>query len=355
MSARAANVATRGRRILLPRPHGPAKRWSQHAPNAPRTVLVVDVRRETDDAVTLVLHPEDGRPIPFRAGQYLTHCFEIDGEPQRRAYSISSAEGQALACTVKALADGRVSQHVLRAVRPGTRYSVIGPTGDFVLPNDANAPLVLLAGGSGITPVIGLIETALARNPQRAVRLVYVNRDPACAIFAERLQRLAAQHSSLQLAHHASAGGRPDAAQLRALLQPSADAEHYLCGPQGLMDTAEAALLASGVTASRIHRERFIPAPRAQPRPTTPQTIVFTRSGRSVEQQPGESILDAGLRAGVALEYSCTVGGCGHCKVRVLDGAPLLDEPNCLSEAERRGGWTLACSACATGPLRIEA
>src|SRR5690606_34918695 len=99
----------------------------------------------------------------------------------------------------------------------------------------------------------------------------------------------------------------------------------------------------------------FIPAPRPQPRPTTPQTIVFTRSGRSVEQQPGESILDAGLRAGIALEYSCTVGGCGHCKVRVTDGIPLLNEPNCLSDAERSGGWTLACSACATAPLQIDA
>ena len=166
MSAQAA-TATRGRRILLPRPHGPARRWSLHAPTAPRVVLVVDVRRETDDAITLVLHPEDGRPIPFRAGQYLTHCFDVDGQPQRRAYSISSAEGQDLACTIKALPDGRVSQHVLRTVRPGTRYSVIGPTGDFVLPESAEVPMVLLAGGSGITPVISLIETALARSPER--------------------------------------------------------------------------------------------------------------------------------------------------------------------------------------------
>lgn len=354
MSAQAA-TATRGRRILLPRPHGPARRWSLHAPTAPRVVLVVDVRRETDDAITLVLHPEDGRPIPFRAGQYLTHCFDVDGQPQRRAYSISSAEGQDLACTIKALPDGRVSQHVLRTVRPGTRYSVIGPTGDFVLPESAEAPLVLLAGGSGITPVISLIETALARSPERRLRLVYVNRDPDRAIFAGRLRQLAAAHPSLDLVEHATARGRPDAARLRDLLQAPTDAEHYLCGPAGLMDAGEAVLRDAGVAAARIHRERFVPAPRPQPRPTTPQPILFARSGRSVEQQPGESILDAGLRAGVALEYSCTVGGCGHCKLRVIDGAPLLDEPNCLSEAERSTGWTLACSACATGPLQVDA
>jgi ring-1,2-phenylacetyl-CoA epoxidase subunit PaaE len=203
--------------------------------------------------------------------------------------------------------------------------------------------------------VISLAETALAREPQRPVRLVYVNRDPARAIFAARLQQLAGRYPMLQLVQHATADGRPDAAQLHALLQPSPDAEHYLCGPQGLMDAGEAALRAAGVAAERIHRERFIPAPRPQSRPTTPQTIVFTRSGRSVEQQPGESILEAGLRAGVKLDYSCTVGGCGHCKVRVTAGTPLLNEPNCLSDAERHDGWTLACSACATTPLQLDA
>lgn len=345
-----------GRRLVLPRAHGPARRWSLHAPAAPRAVLVLEVRRETDDAVTLVLQPEDGRPITFRAGQYLTHCFEIDGVTHRRAYSISSAEGDTLACTIKALPDGRVSRYVLTALKPGARYSVIGPSGDFLLPPERQAPLVLLAGGSGITPIVSLVETALAQEPQRAIRLVYVHREPAQAIFSGRLQAFAARHPTLQLEMLSTREGRPDAAALaRRLVTREGDAHYYLCGPQGLMDAGEAVLRSAGVDAARVHRERFLPAPQARPRPTTAQPILFARSGRTVVQQPGESILDAGLRAGLRLAFSCTVGGCGHCKVRVERGDTLLNEPNCLSESERAAGWTLACSACATGPVTVDA
>ncbi len=343
------------RRLVLPRGAGPAQRWSLHAPAAPRKVQVIELRRESEDAVTLLLQPEDGRPMVFRAGQYLTHCFEIDGVVHRRAYSISSAEGQTLACTVKALPDGRVSRHVLTALVPGARYTVLGPSGDFQLPADQQAPLVLLAGGSGITPVISLIETALEQSPQRAIQLVYVNRDPAQAIFAARLSELVSRHASFRIESIATRGGRPDQATLGRALGTLTGAHYFLCGPQGLMDAAEAALTAAGLDAARIHRERFLPAPRPQARPTRPQTIIFERSGRTVVQQPGESILDAGLRAGLRLDFSCTVGGCGHCKIKVRQGNTLLNDPNCLSDAERAAGWTLACSACATGPVTIDA
>lgn len=344
------------RRLVLPRPSGAARRWSLHAPAAARTVRVTEVRRETQEAITLMLESEDGRPIPFRAGQYLTHCFDLGGEPLRRAYSISSAEGQRLACTIKALADGRVSQHVLNTLKAGDRYPVLGPSGDFLLPEDTTAPLLFLAGGSGITPVVSLIETALAHQPDLAIRLAYVNRNPEQTIFGERLEQLAARHPNFRVKLlWTGRNPRPDATALVRALHPEPQAIAYLCGPQGLMDAGLFALRAAGFPETRIRQERFLAAPRAQPRPTAPQDIVFRRSGRTVVQQAGESILDAGLRAGLKLEFSCTVGGCGHCKLKVLDGTPLLNEPNCLSESERGAGWTLACSACATGPLTVDA
>lgn len=356
MNAPSPPPRTGKRRLILPRPNGPARRWSLHAPAAARMVRVTEIRPETDDAVTLLLESEDGKPIPFRAGQYLTHCFDVGGESLRRAFSISSAEGQRLACTIKALPDGRVSQHVLKTLKAGDRYPVLGPSGDFVLPQQADAPLLFLAGGSGITPVMSLIETALAQNPQRAIRLAYVNRGPAQAIFGERLEQMAARHPNFHLTLlWTGRNPRPDAAALVRALQPEPQALAYLCGPKGLMDSGAFALRAAGFPPDRVRRERFLAAPRVQPRPTTAQDIVFKRSGRTVAQQPGESILDAGLRAGLKLEFSCTVGGCGHCKVKVLKGHTLLNEPNCLSDVERAGGWTLACSACATGPLTVDA
>lgn len=348
---------SRPRRIVLPRPTGAARRWSSRAVGvAARTVRVAEIRRETDDALTLVLAPEDGRPLEFRAGQYLTHCFVVDGIEERRAYSLSAAEGEAPACTVKLLPGGRVSSYIASRLRPGDRYRVLGPGGDFVLRSEERGPLVLLAAGSGITPVVSLIETALRAEPMRRVRLLYINRDPAHAIFRERLLALQQRHAAFEwIAWHTASDGRPDAARLAALLRPEADARIYLCGPQALMDAAAVGLRAAGVDPARIHRERFVAAPQHRQRPTEPREIRFLRAGRTVVQKPGESILDAGLRAGLALEFSCTVGGCGHCRVRVSEGEVLLDEPNCLSPEERAAGWTLACSACATTPIAVDA
>ncbi|MEQ1437958.1 ferredoxin--NADP reductase [Fontimonas sp. SYSU GA230001] len=350
-------LGSHSRRIILPRPGGPARRWSLHAPVAPpRWVRVTALRRETEDAVTLTVAPEDGRTLPFRAGQYLTHCFTIDGAEERRAYSLSSAEGGALSCTIKLLPDGRVSRYIAQQLKVGDRYRVIGPGGDFTLDAGHSGPLVLLAGGSGITPVISLVETALAQQPTRPVRLVTVNRDRAHAIFHERLEALALRYAALEYTPVFTADtGRPDAATLAGLLRPDAQGVVYLCGPQALMDAADAGLRAAGFDPARIRRERFVPAPRHQPRPTEPQDIFFRRSERTVTQQPGETILEAGTRAGLRLDFSCTVGGCGHCKVRIVDGQVRLDEPNCLTPEERSAGYTLACSACATTPITVDA
>jgi ring-1,2-phenylacetyl-CoA epoxidase subunit PaaE len=344
------------RRIILPRGAGPAARWQQRPAQAPRWVRVQDIIQEAADALTLVLVPDDDRPLRFRAGQYLTHIFEIGEREERRVYSLSSAEGGALACTVRVLPDGRVSQFIANHLRAGDRYRVLGPGGDFTLDAQHRGPLVLLGAGSGMTPVISLVETALTADPQRSVRVVDVQHDAGHALFHARLRALAQHCPGLSWHSVVTAEqGWPDATRLAQLLQPAADAQVYLCGPQGLMDEAESGLNAAGFDSARIRRERFVAAPQHRARPTEPVPIVFKRSAHSVEQQPGESLLDAGLRAGLKLEFSCTVGGCGHCKVRVLDGEVLLEEPNCLSPEERAAGYTLACSACAATPVTIDA
>jgi ring-1,2-phenylacetyl-CoA epoxidase subunit PaaE len=353
----------RPRRILIPRGDGPSKRWGNPQPgHAPRPVRVAGLRRETADTLTLVLEPEDGVAPAFRAGQYFTHCFEIDGQVVRRAYSLCVPEGGGLACTIKLVPGGWVSSHVHEALQVGSRYRLLGPTGDFVLDEADTGPLRFLAGGSGITPVISLIETALARDPRRDIRLVYASRSEAEIIFRERLHELAARHPSLGIVHVLSQPGsgwsgergRLDAARIAALLGAD-DAGYYLCGPAGLMDAAATALRAAGVDAARIRQERFLAAPKLAERPTQPQEILFKQSGRVVTQRPGESILEAGLREGLPLPFSCMVGGCAHCKLRVLEGEVALSEPNCLSPEERAAGFTLACSACATGPLSVAA
>lgn len=345
------------RRVTLPRPQGASKRWSRSGQAlALRPMRVVEVVRETPRAVTIVLEPEDARPFAFKAGQYLTHCFEIDGTTVKRAYSLSSAEGGRVACTVKAIDGGRASAFVLEKLKAGDRYPVLGPSGEFVLDATATGPLAFLAAGSGITPVIGLIETALGHDAARRIKLVYANRAEPDVIFAARLKSLQEKHPNLEVVHVlSSTDGRLDANRAAQLLE-SAGATYYLCGPSALMDAAERGLAARGVAKTQIHRERFLAASRpVHAKPTQAVEIAFHRSHKLVTQQPGETILEAGLREGLPLPFSCTVGGCGSCKMKVLEGEVALNEPNCLAEDERVTGHTLACSAYALSRLVVDA
>ncbi|WP_185981545.1 ferredoxin--NADP reductase [Skermania sp. ID1734] len=348
--------------ITIPRPNGPSKRWGQ-SPTAlvQRHVRVVDVIRETDDAVTLELETTDGRPVEFRAGQYLTHCFDIGGVTIKRAYSICDAEGDRLACTVKSIDGGEVSGFVHRGVAVGYEYTVLGPSGDFALPQDDSVPLAFLAAGSGITPVISMIETALRRSPSRDISLVYASRRQTEIIFARRLQALVAKHPQLRVVHVLSQPepgwsgerGRLTGQRAAALLAPERSTEVFLCGPMELMDATAAAL---PIEPDRIHRERFYAAPQHTCTvPTEPQALEFRASGRKVTQRPGETILDAGLRSGLRLDFSCTVGGCAACKIRVIRGAVTIDEPNCLSDQERADGYILSCSAYAQESAVLDA
>lgn len=351
------------RKVVVPRPNGISKRWSQvSAGAAPRAVRVVDIRRETPSVITVVLEPEDGRKLVFRAGQYLTHRFELNGSTLKRAYSLSAPEGGALACTIKLLPGSPAADFFTHHLKVGDHYSVLGPTGEFVLDATSQKPLSFLAGGSGITPIIGLIETALAQSPGRAMKLIYASRNQSEIVFRERLNAIAERHPSFSITHVLSqpeanwTGERGRLGGARAaelLLTP--DADYYLCGPNALMLAAEVSLRANGVRGERIKHELFLAAAKQKIKPTQPQEILFKRSNRTVTQQPGETVLDAGLREHLELDFSCTVGGCGHCKLQVLDGQVVLNEPNCLTSEEKAAGWTLACSAYATSKLVVNA
>ena len=351
------------RKVVIERPKGGSQRWTRASSGGQlRSVRVVDIHRETPTAVTVLVEPEDGRRIVFRAGQYLTHCFSVNGEIVKRAYSLSAPEGGALAFTVKSLSGGVASMHVSQRLSVGDRYSIAGPSGDFLLEPTSRRPLVFLAAGSGITPVISLMETALALDPERKLRLVYASRSQGEIIFRDRLDVFARRHPGVEIIHVLSQpapawsgeSGRLTGERAAALLG-AGDNDYYLCGPMALMDATEKALRASGVAAAQIRRERFLAAPKSSAaKPASAQEIVFKRSNRSVQQQIGETILEAALREGVALPFSCTVGGCASCKVHVLEGEVALNEPNCLAADEKAQGYTLTCSAYAASRVTID-
>ncbi|HUQ07994.1 MAG TPA: ferredoxin--NADP reductase [Kofleriaceae bacterium] len=358
-----------------PSPHYPATGASDSAARA-RTLEVVDVTRETADAVTLTLRDPAGAAIPFVPGQFFTLIVALgDDAPLRRAYSASSShlDPSRVTITVKRVEGGRVSSHLVDTAAVGMRLAVLGPSGDFTLAPDAAAArhVVAIAGGSGITPILSITRAVLDVEPASRVTLLYGNRDAASIIFAHELDALVAASAGRLVVRHVleDASGRPGAntgrldaatvaAELDACRGCDAGATYYVCGPEAMMAEARTALLARAVTAANIREERFSsPARRQTSVAPTTQPVTIRRAGVALDVivRAGDTILDAGLAAGVPLRLSCAMGGCGECAVKLTAGDVAMDEPNCLSDAERAGGKILACVARPLTPCTVEA
>lgn len=339
---------------------------------APRRVRVVELTRETRDAITVRLEPLEGAPLAFEAGQFLTLHVPVGGEIVRRAYSLSSAPADGhSSITCKRIEGGRVSTYLNESLREGDVLEVLGPSGTFV-PASASGPrhVVLVAGGSGITPCWSIARTLLAREPEARVTLVYGNRSEADVIFKGAIDALAAEEGPrFRVVHvlshpqeaHAGPRGLLDGAtfgEIARELDLERDApEYFVCGPAPMMDAVREALAAAGVAAGRVHEERFqSPAERRAAPVTAPQLVTVRRRGRSAEVTvaPGQTLLEAATASGVALPFSCAIGGCAACKCKLVEGDVQMDEPNCLTPAERAEGWVLTCVGHPTRPTTIE-
>jgi len=314
----------------------------------PRPARVVSILRETADAVTLILEDLSGAPFSFRAGQYFTLCLEIDGVQVRRAYSASSLPGAQLALTIKRVAGGTCSTFVNERLAVGARVGLLGPSGTFY-PPPACRELVLIAGGSGITPMLSIARS----NPTCRVTLVYGNRRETDIIFARAIDELASETFIVRhVLEQAPAGwqgaiGRLDPTTLERELPLSSDAHYFLCGPEPMIAGAQQMLEARGVTRDRIFIERF-----AQPQRTPrgkgrrlPMLVEQHGVRRTVPVAAGTTLLEAGLEAGIPMPFSCGIGNCGECRVKLVKGDVELDEPNSLTADERAAGYVLACCA----------
>lgn len=375
----------RGKRAPFLVPRAPTPITSRHAEpaSAPRRTLdVLEVVHETARAITVRLAARDGA-LSFTAGQFLTLLVRVDGAELRRSYSLSSSplDGPTATITVQRIEGGRISTFLHDTLRAGAVLEAVGPSGLFVAP-PAEAPrhLVLVAGGSGITPIASIAETALRAEPGTRVTIVHGSRDPGDVIFGARLDALVAAHPGrgriVRLLEDGAAAlgsraraGRPDAATLDALVRelalttrlPGEDApQFFLCGPAAMMEVVKTTLFARGVPRARVHEERFRSpgsAPLDESLPTTPQLVTIRRAGaeRTVTVAPGKTILEAATSAGVPLRSSCAMGGCGACKCRLTSGEVAMEEPNCLTDDERAEGLVLTCVGRPRGPVTLEA
>ncbi|MGI9005138.1 MAG: 2Fe-2S iron-sulfur cluster-binding protein [Streptosporangiaceae bacterium] len=331
-------------------------------------VPVAEVIRETDQASSLVLDvpPELAGAFGYRPGQFLTVRVPLPGGGSvARCYSLCSCPltGEPLAVTVKAMAGGYASNWLAGQVTPGTVLDLLPPAGMFT-PSSLDADLLLLAGGSGITPVMSILRSALAAGTGRIV-LVYANADERSVIFASRLRELArAEPGRLVVLHWLDAlSGPPGAAALRELSRPYAAYDAYVCGPDPYMAVARQALRELGVPAGRVHAERFLSLAENPFEATAPADAGGVAAALRVELDDqvhtldwpaGRRMLDVMIEAGLAASYSCREGICGACACRLISGKVEMAHNEVLEDEDLADGYVLACQSVAlTGEVGV--
>ena len=329
---------------------------SVHPDHEYHALQIVDVVAETADSRSFVLEvPADlAGTFAYAAGQFCTFRATIDGSEVVRCYSMSSSPdvGDPFVTTVKRVPGGAMSNWMIDSLGVGDRIDVMRPAGLFVL-HDADVPIVAFAGGSGITPVISIVKTALATTAREIV-LVYANRDADSVIFGAELDRLEVESGGRLTVHrHLDAeAGFLDADACVALVGERRDAHFYVCGPGPYMDVVEAALERIGVRPSQLFIERFV-TPGEVPTLTESshtESLTVKLAGRkhTIDYTLGDTILDATRRAGLKAPFSCESGSCATCMAHLDTGAASMRVNNALTPAEVDDGWVLTCQAIPT-------
>ena len=317
-------------------------------------------------AITFTVPAELTGRYAFRPGQSLTVRRPGDPGDERRSYSICAAAGEPPRIGVREVPGGLMSRWLVRDAKPGAEVEVAPPSGTFTPDLTAGGGHVLIAAGSGITPVLS-IAASLLRRPDTAVGLFYGNRRADTVMFAEELADLKDEHPSrLELVHVLSReardvellSGRLNAGKLRTLLPlliDVPDVDHWwLCGPFGMVVDATEVLGELGVPPERIHRELFWvdEAPpevvREKRRPNGPSsevTVVLDGRSTTVSVAAGDTVLEGAQRSRPDLPFACKGGVCGTCRARLVEGEVRMRRNFALEPAELAAGFVLTCQS----------
>lgn len=331
-------------------------------PRAYHQVRVAEVISETDEACSLVLAvpPELAGVFAYQPGQFLTVRVPSDRDGSvARCYSLSSSPhtGDLPTITVKRTAGGYASNWIADNVRPGGVLDLLPPAGTFS-PRSLDGDFLLFAGGSGITPVMSIIKSALAAGRGRIV-LVYANRDERSVIFGAQLRGLAAAADGRLLVVHwlDSVQGAPTVAAIAALARPYTGAEAFICGPDAYLAVVREALGKLGVPAKGVRVERFLslaenPFEATEPTGGTAATLEVCLDGqtRQLAWPPGTRMLDVLIDEGLDPPFSCREGICGACACQLTCGEVEMAHNEVLEAGDVADGYILACQALALTP-----
>ncbi|MEU2799521.1 ferredoxin reductase [Streptomyces sp. NPDC006863] len=305
------------------------------------------VHPETSDAATVVIRP--GRAWRgHTAGQYVRIGVDVDGVRLWRAYSITSPADRRdgrITITVKAIPDGKVSNHLVRRAKPGTLIQLDQPTGDFVLPRAKPAKVLYLTAGSGITPVMGMLRSIELDD----VVMVHCAPRPGDVIFRRELHRLVVDEGLRLTEVHTDTDGKLDIARLQELVPDWAERETWACGPAGLLDAAEEHWAGHDVL-ERLHTERFRPGIVVA---GDGGEVTFSTTGRTVGADGATPLLDIGEEAGVLMPSGCRMGICFGCVTPLKAGAVRDLRTGEITEAGP-GVLIQTCVSAAAGPCDIE-
>lgn len=340
------------------------------------TLTVTEVERDTPESVILTLAAVDRDAFRFAHGQYLTFRREVDDVELRRSYSICSpAPSGALRVGIKRVDGGAFSTWATSAVQVGDELEALPPMGSFTHELDpaTRRSYVLVAGGSGITPIYSVAATILENEPQSLVTLLQVDRTTGTIMllddveglrnrFLDRFRvwrQLTREDPGMELL-----SGRPDVASVEACIERGlldAEPDHvFICGPQSIVEAVQAVYADHGLAPERIHTELFTTAQRgrAQQRARGPVDESITpigsgtvlMEGRSAEFSlyEGDTILEAVQRVRPDVPYSCEAGVCSTCRARLADGAVEMETTYGLVPGDEDAGFILTCQAVPT-------
>lgn len=325
---------------------------------------IAKIVQETPDARSFVLEvPADlASHFKYRAGQFLTFKVPHEQGAFNRCYSLSSApetDGTHLKVTVKRVEGGKGSNWFNDALQEGGSLHVMPPAGRFVLKDGGDAPLLLFGAGSGITPMMSLIKSALKAGTRR-IRLFYANRDKPSIIFDKELLDLISAHTTrLEVIHHLDAEqGLTRADEIIAAMKGFEGAEAYLCGPGPFMTLVERTLIDAGMPRDKVLVERFeasgndaVPVEQEEGDVIPAEiTIHFEGKTHKVPYKKGQTILEAARLSGLNPLSSCEEGFCASCAAKRVKGKVVLAKNDIYTDEDLANGWILTCQGHCFGP-----
>jgi ring-1,2-phenylacetyl-CoA epoxidase subunit PaaE len=341
---------------------------------------IKDIKKETADCVSILFDvpPQYFETFAFKQGQYLTLKAHVEGEEIRRSYSICSAPFEnEMRIAIKKIEGGIFSTYANDKLKKGDTIEVAPPDGRFntILNFNHKKHYVLIAAGSGITPILSILKSVLKEEPQSEVTLIYGNKNAASVIFREEIEGLKNKNMQrLRVFHVLSRErvdaellhGRIDASKMKAFIEKMPEillrneiptksgrgSEYFLCGPEDMINDIRQVLAENNIDTKHIHFELFGTnktkrnhAVISSEKVVSTATIKLDGISFDVSIHEGEAVLDAALRMGADLPFACKGGVCCTCRAKITEGVVDMEVNYALDHDELERGYILTCQS----------